>query len=451
MTRVPRHASIPAVLLACAAVAALLGAGEPSAKRPSILLVVVDTLRWDAGDAAGGAGAAIPSWLKTRGTHFDNALAASDWTSPSVLGLLTSRYPSDCGLLSTNPISTQPDDWMLPFRLRQAGYATAAVLSNPTLTGKRLHLEGGFDLVDAKMTAMEPNRNVAVRRAPQTTDAALAALASLRTRGKPWFLWVQYLEPHGPYLPPPPYPQAAEDPGESLPIARSDIAEKGALPRYQFLKECRGRNDYAARYKGSAAAALDEVDRFLSAAERKGLLDDTIVVFTSDHGEYLGEQDFWFQHGIHLNPAVVHVPLVVSRGKADAKRNEPRAVSHLDVYPTLLRLLGVPVPPAARGEDLFSPPARRRFPILTENVAFPDSAEVGALLGGKLWIKSTGFAPEVFRVDGDEWAPEIAGAGASAGVAEVDAEMRRIRNLPLPERTLPPEEIRKLRALGYLR
>lgn len=389
--------------------------------------------------------------LSNRGRHFANALAASDWTSPSVVGMLTGRYPSDSGLLSTEPVSTQSDRSTLGSTLRRAGFSTAAVVSNPTLSGDRLHLEAGFDNFDARMTARERNRPVPIRPARQTTESALRALAQLNARNGSWFLWVQYLEPHGPYLPPPPYPRAARDPGDSIPLAPGDIAERGSLPRYQFLQECRGRNDYAVRYRSSAAYALDEVDRFLSLAAGKGLLNDTVVVFTSDHGEFLGEEDFWFQHGVRLNPAVVHVPLVVARSLDEPLRRDSRPVSHLDVMPTVLGLLGVAVPSDLRGEDLFAPPPRRRHPLLTENIAFPDSAEVGAVVGDRLLVKSTAAGPQAFLLDGNEWAPAAASSVAARAMEEVDAEMTRVRKLPLPQSRTPPDEINRLRALGYLR
>src|ERR1700738_4476534 len=73
---------------------------SPPARRPrSLLLVVVDTPRVDAGDPPGSRGAPVPGFLQTRGPPFPNALAASDWASPSTVALLTGHYPSDCGLL----------------------------------------------------------------------------------------------------------------------------------------------------------------------------------------------------------------------------------------------------------------------------------------------------------------------------------------------------------------
>ena len=94
---------------------------------------------------------------------------------------------------------------------------------------------------------------------------------------------------------------------------------------------------------------------------------------------------------------------------------------------------------------------QRRYPLITEDISFPDVAEVGAIVNGRLLIKSTASAPEVFRVDGDQWTPDPMASLSSAGVPEVDAEMSRVRKMPIPTRAVPIEEIQKLRALGYLR
>lgn len=431
-----------------AAAAALPSSGAPSGT-PSVLLLVVDTLRADAGNLGAGPDAAIPNFLKNRGTHFDNAVAAGDWTSPSVLGLLTGRYPSDCRLLSTDSVAEYPPAWTIQSRLRAAGYRTAAVVSNPVLTGTRLNLSAGFDVFDDRMTARERNRAVGIRPAPETTEAALAALTDLHKSGKSWFLWIQYLEPHGPYRAPSGYPRMAPEPGPAIATASGDIAGRGFLPRYQFQPDARGRNDYVTRYQSSAAWSLDEADRFLTLASQKGYLRDTVVIFTSDHGEFLGEQDFWFQHGVHLDPAVVHVPLVIARTAAEPLSREARPVSHLDVLPTILALRNAAAEPLP-GEDLFGKPGPRRVPIVTENIAFPDSAEVGIVVGNRLLVKSTESAPEEFRIDAGEW-PELSGEPARVSVELVDAELKRVRRLPIPMRKVPPEEIQKLRDLGYIK
>ena len=439
----------PGLLLAALLVGAWTISACSSPPRHSILLIVVDTLRYDAGDPGGPPDAAIPQYLLGRGTHFTNAVAASDWTSPSMVALMTGRYPSDCGLLTATWTTEFPKSWSLADRVRRTGYRTAAVVSNPTLDGVRLGLQAGFDSFDDRMSEVERNREVGRRSAPETTDAALGALSRLAEGRAPWFLWVQYLEPHGPYSAPAPYPQTAKDPGSPIDTAPGDIAGRGLLPRYQYLAEARGRNDYATRYRASAEWSVDEADRFLRTAAAKGYLKNVTVVFTADHGEFLGEDDYWFQHGVHLNPAVVRVPLVIAGSGNEPIRRDSRAVTHLDLVPTLSRILGLPNSPDLAGIDLFDEHAVRKGPIIVQNIAFPENAEIGVILKDRFAIQGTGNQPESFRVDGQSWEPD--GTDLTPGeVQAIATEMQRVRKLPVPTRDVPLEEIQKLRALGYL-
>lgn len=365
-----------------------------------------------------------------------------------MVAMMTGRFPADCGLVGASWVTEFPQEWSLASKLRAVGFRTGAVVSNPTLSGSRLNLEKGFETFDDRMTGEERNRKMGTRNATETTDAALEALGRLSAGGGPWFFWVHYLQPHGPYSAPASYMRLPDDPGTPIQIAESDIAPRGLLPRYQFLPECRGRNDYAARYRSSAAWTLDEADRFLRTAMAKGYLKDTTIVFTADHGELMGEDDYWFEHGVRINPASVHVPLIIARSVGDSLSRDTRPVSHLDIVPTVLKLLGMPAEPGVPGIDLFGGSVRRSVPIVLENIELPDDAEVGVVLDGRLAVKSTDDPPESFRIQEGEW-PPVTGAMPEQTLQALDGEMKRVRRIPMPTRKVPPEEVQKLKALGY--
>ena len=428
-------------------------AHPPPSVRPgkNVLLVVVDTLRYDAG---GGkrpdAEAAIPDSLRTRGRHFQQALSAGIHTKPSMMALLTGFYPSESGLIVNGAKVLNPPGPMLAERLRNAGFATAAVVSNPNLVGQGLGFDRGFDFFDAKMTGIEPNRPTGTRNAAETTDAAFRKLTELSRDPKPWFVWVHYLEPHGPYRPPPPFLEIPADPGAPLPVAEGDFAGKGEIPRYQFLPECRGRNDYIVRYRGFAPYAVSEAERLLKAVYASPALRDTIVIFTADHGEFLGEQDYWFQHGIRIDPVLFHVPLVVAASPDEPRSEERRFVGHVDLVDSLLRLLRLPAA-STRGEDLFDPPAVRRQPLLVENLALPGTVEMGVLRGDSVVVESNREPAAEFIAGPSAW--------SERGPSEADLQratdvlrpvLARIRNTPSETYTLTPEEIKTLRSLGYV-
>ena len=424
---------------------------EPESPPRNLLIVVVDTLRFDRGKSGNAdADAAVPEVLRSRGRHFTRALSAGIHTKPSMIALFTGFYPSESGLTVNGAKVLRPPGPMLAERLKAAGFATAAVVSNPNLVGQGLGFERGFDDFDAKMTGSEPNRPTGTRTAAETTTAALQKLARLTRSRQPWFLWVHYLEPHGPYRPPAAFLPAPGDPGAPLPVAAGDFAPKGTIPPYQVLPECRGRNDYTNRYRGYAEYALSEADRLLRAAEASAALRDTVVVFTSDHGEYLGEQNYWFQHSMRIDPALFHVPFVVARSAADPRTEESRFVSQLDLVETLTTHFGLKSP-NTRGENLFSLPPVRRHPLLVEYLALPGSVEVGVQLGDSILVESNREPPEQFQSSDGVWTgrtpPEQELRQARDAIRP---HLARIRNTPAETHQLTPEEIRVLRSLGYV-
>jgi arylsulfatase len=411
----------------------------------------VDTLRYDAGGGRpAGAEAAIPDSLRTRGRHFPRAISAGIHTKPSMMALLTGFYPSESGLVANGAKVLNPPGPMLAERLQKAGFATAAVVSNPNLVGQGLGFERGFDSFDARMTGIEPNRPTGTRNASETTDAALEKLTGLSRQSKPWFLWVHYLEPHGPYRPPPAFLETPADPGAPLPVAEGDFAGKGEIPHYQFLPQCRGRNDYIARYRGYAPYALSEAERLLSAVYSSPSLRDTIVIFTADHGEFLGEQDYWFQHGIRIDPVLFHVPLVVAVSPDQPRSEERRFVGHLDLVESLLRLLHLPAA-STRGEDLFALPPVRRQPLLVENLALPQILEMGVLSGDSVVVESNREPPMEFVAGPSAWPARRPSEPDLQRTTDVLRPLlARIQNTPSQLYTLTPEEIKTLRSLGYV-
>jgi arylsulfatase A-like enzyme len=174
-------------------------------------------------------------------------------------------------------------------------------------------------------------------------------------------VWVHYQDPHGPYDPPGdrrarllPGERAAPDGGQRLPLG-ADHQGVGAIPRYQFLDDRYDVAYYRAGYRAEIAYMDEQIGRLLAALDRGDLWRESIVVFAADHGESLGEGNVWFAHGSRLTDEQVWVPLVIfSPGRAPARRTDP--VSLVDVFPTLLGLLGVTPDGAARpGRDLFAP------------------------------------------------------------------------------------------------
>ena len=353
-------------------VGAATSAASAGGAAPNVLLVTIDTLRADHLHCYGQALPTSPNIdaFAARSVVFERAVAASGYTAPAHAAILTSRYPRQQSLGFGNGSIQQRGVETLADAFQRAGYATAAFVSNRVLAATT-GLDQGFEVYDADLPDAEPNRpDVFQRLAPQTVERALAWLA--QARSKPFFLWVHFQDPHGPYTPPEPYLDAFHLPpvaGEAeLPVL-DDNEGRGGIPAYQLVAGARHVSDYEARYAGEIAFMDQSVGQLLAAVER---YQPTIVAVTADHGESFGENGFYFAHGHSAAPDLSHVPLILN---APDLRVERRAdlVSQVDIMPTLLQLAGVARPPGVEGIAL--------GPLLRDRGAAP---RTGGLLRRRL-------------------------------------------------------------------
>lgn len=320
------------------------GGGEtplPRAGQRDVLLVVVDTLR---ADHLGCYGYALPTSpvvdrLADEGALFERVVSASAFTGPSVASILTGRYPRfhSFGVANGNFLLA-PEEVTLAEQFREAGYRTAAVVCNPVLP-RRLGFDQGFEEYDHRMKQREQVRRARERIAAPATTAAIEWLEGVGP-DEAFFLWLHYMDPHGPYTPPPEL-EAAFAPAEAGPALLPPPDEganngRGFVPWYQAVSEEHHLNEYVGRYDGEIAYMDRELGRLLDALRAMGRYEETLIVFTSDHGEALGEDGYYFCHGQHTTPDQSFVPMVVKHPLIPAGARVTSPVSHVDVYRTLM-------------------------------------------------------------------------------------------------------------------
>jgi arylsulfatase len=279
------------------------------------------------------------------GFYFERAVSPIARTTPALASLFTGSYPHTTGVRTLT--DTLSDDvTTLTETLKQAGYQTTAVVSNKVLPTER-GLHRGFDHYD--MAADH-------RAARATTDAATAALRELDP-GRPTFAWVHYIDPHAPYHTEPAIAASMDpsytgrfrfhfgwhrQPGEP-PGAHRTFPEdlpKGVATHDNPLPE--SVNAHIRRLYAADIRALDDQVGRLIASARAQLGDNLIVVFTADHGESLGEHDFYFDHGDYVYNAGTRVPLAIVLPESHPLHGSGRCrqwVSLVDVAPTVLELL----------------------------------------------------------------------------------------------------------------
>jgi len=348
-------------------VALAFGCGrQPAEPVDHVLLITVDTLRADRIDAFGGSFGLTPHLdaLAQQSVRFETAYAAAPFTLPSVAALMTGTAPEALGVYRNE--STVPDAVpTLASRLRSAGWQTHAVVSNFVLRSSS-GIDLGFERFDDSFPQREVVRLWPERIAVDTTDAALEQLDACALRSDaPCFLWVHYQDPHGPYTPPdgflePELQKQARlpDAARELPVSPNHLGH-GAIPTYQVIDGHRDIGFYRASYHAEIRYLDTEIGRLLRALDERGLTERSLVVFAADHGEGLGEEDYWFAHGEYLNDALVRVPLLFRvPGRPPRARSDVAALT--DVLPTMLAALDLePTTPGPDGRDLLAPGAEK--------------------------------------------------------------------------------------------
>jgi arylsulfatase A-like enzyme len=345
-----------------------------------VLLISLDTTRADHLGCNGDTRGLTPriDALAARGAVFGQATAPAPTTLASHTSLMTGSYPHTHGVVR-NGFTVHADNVMLAEVLRAAGFRTAAVLGSFALES-RFAFDQGFELFDESFDVLvtpggyDQNQ----RSAARVTDAALAA-ADAAGGAERLFLFAHYFDAHVPYTPPEDVARARVAPGEGLSASALDVElavqaqqrrvlgrervpglagviVKGLEPALLSAADgaAHGQDTWLARLYAAEVAGVDrEVGRLLDGLASRGLLEETLVVLTGDHGETFWEHGDYWNHGLWVHETTVHVPLVVAlpdgRG-AGARVAAP--VSTVDVLPTLCELLALPLPARTEGRSL---------------------------------------------------------------------------------------------------
>jgi arylsulfatase A-like enzyme len=321
----------------------------------SVLLVTIDTLRADHLGLYGYRRATSPhiDRLGARGVVFDQAYTYWPKTRGSFVAILTGRLAAQTGYGKSHPLLLDFNPTLASV-LHDAGYETTAVVDNPNVAAS-LGYAKGFERY--RETWEEPALRTEMDRARAITGDAVRFLEKARP-DRPFLLWLHYVNPHAPYEPPPPWDQAFQDEAASRGRVLAPVEGfHGGVPR-QWAKAGRTLGFYVARYDGEIAAADAEVGKVLDALDASAVKERTLVVLASDHGESLGEHDYYFDHGEDLFDPCMRIPLVVrGPGIPGGGRTDALATT-LDLVPTILDAVKVSYPPDLAGQSLL--PALRR-------------------------------------------------------------------------------------------
>jgi arylsulfatase A-like enzyme len=437
---------------------------------PNVIVLLIDTLRADRLGCYGASPSPSPTLdeLARQGLVFEESVSQSSWTPPSVASLFTGLYPRTHGVIgSWRGDGEAPSALFLSDELRtwaevaqSAGITTVAVVSNPLISGAT-NLAQGFE------TFVELDWDSKREDSAEAAEINQVFLRWLRqNRHHRFVAYLHYMDPHEPYIPParlqPPVPAgtrrriAAGRPcGRrgcwGLEVKRIKDAAENTKRRLTDAEIAHLRRLYDAEIRSWD----NELAALLRGLEDFGIRDSTTLIITADHGEEFREHRR-LGHGSHLYEETVRVPLVlVGPSIRSGRVREP--VQGIDLFPTLLSLLGLPPPPPELpGQDVLAMQAVRPVFAETHNAIAPDGKQ-SHLVSLRVLPWKLIHAPaedrfelyDLRRDPGEQENQFEAAPQASALAAELAAWQATIPKTR-PSTVRQPQLYRQLRALGYV-
>jgi arylsulfatase A-like enzyme/Flp pilus assembly protein TadD len=392
----------------------------------NVVLVTLDTLRADHLPSYGYSAVKTPNLdrLAAESIQFDRAFSHAPLTLPSHTSILTGRLPISHGVRDNAGYHLDDSETTLAEILKDRGYSTSAFVSSFVLDSV-FNINQGFDFYydnfdTAEFQGLDPR--AIERRADETL--AEAQLWIDKNKDKKFFTWVHFYDPHDPYEPPEPY-----------------------------------RSEYTSvPYDGEVAYTDWAVGELLSKLEQTGVMSKTIFIVTADHGEGLGEHGE-SRHGLFIYNSTVHVPLLIhlpgeKNGRVD------QLVSHIDLTPTILDFLGIPVSKSIQGASL--------IPLLngkekSERFAYSESLYSSLHYGwaplesvtSKQYKYIHAPRPELFDLEKDFSESSNLASQKGPLAKAMNSELQEIKDLYTNKNSegpgkMDPEVEEKLRSLGYI-
>lgn len=465
LRRLPRLIIALAALIACLAFSVnarrtfeerdmLAHLPPAAADAPNVLLIVLDTVRVQSLSLYGHSRETTPELerMAPASVVFNVALSASPWTLPSHATMFTGRWPHELSVYWGEPLDGTHAT--LAETLRAHGYATAAFVAN-LIYGSSFHgLDRGFihyedyplSLGQAILSSsigiriatnaplrywLNDHRVLNRKTAREINDDFLAWLS--RRPPRPFFAFLNYMDAHEPYLPPVPFDGRFGSTRERTRFKHSGV-DAFRLDKSAMSQEENGLE--VAAYEGAIAYLDHQLGELIKELQGRSLLDNTLVIITSDHGEQLGEHRL-FGHGNSLYRQLLQVPLLIRcRNRAPAGTIVREPVSLRDVPATVMELIGLgdravfpgssltrywmqaPQPPGSSDESQLSDAGRRRPP---KNPGEPlGNGEMHSLVGsGYHYIENVDGRAELYDLVNDPGEErDLSGSDEAARIIE---------------------------------
>ena len=306
-------------------------------KGPNVILLAVDTLRADHMSGWGYFRPTTPNIdaLAEKAIRFKRAQANSSWTAPSFYSMLTAQYPAVLGFWGN--FHPRVDDRFLCLAelLQNAGYRTKGIISNTYLMANVGGIDQGFEEYDESCVGLEPS-------SPRLTELALDYIDEHKK--EPFFLFVHWQDPH--------YPWYLQKDFDYYPEYKGRVKDGDSIGNLHALIPTIKPEDIKrieALYDSNIAFMDLHVGLILDRLKQLDLYDNTLIIFTADHGEDFLEKNYfhlWLGHSRKLFQEYVHVPFIIKPPQWDRKVEVNEFVELLDLMPTVAEYAGLEIPQA---------------------------------------------------------------------------------------------------------
>jgi arylsulfatase A-like enzyme len=461
---------------------------QPRTSKPNIVLITMDTVRADHTSLYGYERDTTPNLreLARGATLYTRAMAASDFTLPTHASMFTGKYLEWHGASRQDEERGQPldpDQTTLAEMLRAHGYWTASTVANFAYLAPWTGLTRGFAVAETNRPVELSGagyrfylRRVAKRllgaaahlsdwdrdaiTAGELEPRARALLDRAAACGDPFFLFVNYMDAHFPYLPDAPFD--ARFPGRNATVEMGNSPSRIATMREHPLSAAE-RSHLISQYDGGIAEEDASIGRLLNRLRELGLYENSLIIVTADHGEAFGEHDL-LRHGAgFVYQDLTSIPLVVKYPGQRAGVRSDELASQVDLMPTVLEAAGVPLPSGLQGINLRAVGNGEARAVFSSAVGSPAVAHFNprfhgarrAIVAGYMkLIASTSGPPELYDLatdpneernlfsPGDPRAVELS--------RQLDAWIASAPHRNAKPQTIDPSTWERLKSLGYV-
>ncbi len=452
--------------------------------RPNVVLITLDTVRADHTFVGGYNRDTTPNLRRFAqdGVVYTDLFGAADTTLSTHASIFTGLYPRQHGAVlippgesTSRPLAPTFDT--LAKILAAHGYATMGLAANSAFFGPFWGLAQGFQAYDThslpppeqtgtaylralSRTLLNPfiatqDMDLVSRRSEEINRDAFALLDAVQKKAASFFLFLNFMDAHFPYVPPPPFDRQFL--GKDPQLIASDYHElEGLVERKVRDLTVKERQALVSQYDGGIAYEDWQVGQLLDKLKNLGLYENTLILITADHGEHFGDHQL-LGHSKSVYQSLIHVPLVIKYPGHQQAAVVDTAVSQIDFLPTILSTVGIPVPPALPGLNLRTiNTVLPRVLVSTSYMARGFTHEIATALiaNGMKYIDSTLGTRELFdlaRDPNEQTNLYRADDPLSLSMRTTLAEwLQKVPAFHPSQNKIDQENVRRLKSLGYV-